>query len=308
MKIPTRPMAKQDETKSTEPAGSKDKEGDEQPSKDATNDGKPTNPTPTPNSSTKQEDHQHQPVDNTAPLNTKQEDHQHQHQTEDNTALPPKSPKGISASASISFDQHDNYYKIMGVSEFASHAEVKRAYRERSLVYHPDKNQGSEESTKKFQLIQQAYDTLADPSKRFKYNEQNKLALNQPSEVLPSAAAPGLNSTKLQAEEAARNAAKELQKMRTKEKRETAARARAQAKAAAASPKAKANAKAKGKAATKPKPSPKKTTTRKKRKHPDDADQDQDEEVAPEKDNNKTKKKKEDPPVASLPTAYSVDS
>ena len=258
---------KQDETKSTESAGSKDKEG-QQPSKGATNDGQPTHPTPTPEASTKQEDH-HQPDDKTAP------------------PMSPKDPAAAaaaSASASISFDEDDNYYTILGVSEHASQAEVKRAYKERSLMFHPDKNQGSG----------RAYDTLLDPVQRFKYNERNRLGLNHPSEVLPSAAAPGPNATRLQAEVAARMAARDLQSQRAKEKRATAKKVKELSKAAA-SPKAKGKAKAKAKPA--PKASPKKKNTGKKKKHQDD-----DEEDAPEKGK---KAKKEDPPVASLPTAHS---
>ena len=211
--------------------------------------------------------------------------------------MSPKDPAAAaaaSASASISFDEDDNYYTILGVSEHASQAEVKRAYKERSLMFHPDKNQGSGESTKKFQLVRRAYDTLLDPVQRFKYNERNRLGLNHPSEVLPSAAAPGPNATRLQAEVAARMAARDLQSQRAKEKRATAKKVKELSKAAA-SPKAKGKAKAKAKPA--PKASPKKKNTGKKKKHQDD-----DEEDAPEKGK---KAKKEDPPVASLPTAHS---
>ena len=132
-------------------------------------------------------------------------------------------------------------------------------------MFHPDKNQGSG----------RAYDTLLDPVQRFKYNERNRLGLNHPSEVLPSAAAPGPNATRLQAEVAARMAARDLQSQRAKEKRATAKKVKELSKAAA-SPKAKGKAKAKAKPA--PKASPKKKNTGKKKKHQDD-----DEEDAPEK-------------------------
>ena len=37
-----------------------------------------------------------------------------------------------------------DYYKILGVSQFASDYDIKVAYRSMSIKWHPDKNQGAD--------------------------------------------------------------------------------------------------------------------------------------------------------------------
>ena len=61
-----------------------------------------------------------------------------------------------------------NLYKILGVSENASHDEIKKAYRNLSLKYHPDKNPSSE-ATEKYKTINEAYGILGDEEKRKQY-------------------------------------------------------------------------------------------------------------------------------------------
>ncbi|MDX2301211.1 MAG: J domain-containing protein [Microscillaceae bacterium] len=66
--------------------------------------------------------------------------------------------------------EYKDYYKVLGVSRFASQEEIKKAYRELAIKYHPDKNQGDKKSEKKFQEISEAYNVLSDPTKRRKYD------------------------------------------------------------------------------------------------------------------------------------------
>lgn len=62
----------------------------------------------------------------------------------------------------------ETYYDILGVSKDASETDIKKAFRSLSLKYHPDRNVG-EDTTEKFQRINQAYETLSDPDKRKEY-------------------------------------------------------------------------------------------------------------------------------------------
>lgn len=56
------------------------------------------------------------------------------------------------------------YYQILGVRHGAGIAEIKKAYREKVKKFHPDVNK-SEEATKQFLLVQQAYNNLLNPQK-----------------------------------------------------------------------------------------------------------------------------------------------
>mmetsp|Transcript_36897 Transcript_36897/g.80055 ORF Transcript_36897/g.80055 Transcript_36897/m.80055 type:complete len:1104 (-) Transcript_36897:24-3335(-) len=62
----------------------------------------------------------------------------------------------------------DDLYGILGVSSDATEKQLKTAYRMMSLKYHPDKQGGS---TRAFQLIATAYQTLSDADKRRAYDE-----------------------------------------------------------------------------------------------------------------------------------------
>ena len=63
-----------------------------------------------------------------------------------------------------------NYYDIMGVSRDASEAEIKKAFRQLALKYHPDRNPGNREAEEKFKVINEAYSCLSDPGKRVNYD------------------------------------------------------------------------------------------------------------------------------------------
>ena len=63
-----------------------------------------------------------------------------------------------------------NLYDVLGVASNASHDEIKRAYRQLSLKYHPDKNVGDTECIEKFQKISHAYETIGDEEKRKEYD------------------------------------------------------------------------------------------------------------------------------------------
>ena len=59
-----------------------------------------------------------------------------------------------------------DYYKILGLdTNKVTTEEIKSAYREQAKKYHPDVNVGSEE---RFKDINEAYNTLSNPSTRRK--------------------------------------------------------------------------------------------------------------------------------------------
>jgi len=61
-------------------------------------------------------------------------------------------------------------YKQLEVEKTSTQEEIKKSYRKLSLKYHPDRNQGNEEFTKKFQEISSAYEILGDTEKRQQYD------------------------------------------------------------------------------------------------------------------------------------------
>lgn len=63
-----------------------------------------------------------------------------------------------------------DYYELLGVAKNATTDEIRKAYRNLALKYHPDRNPGDKEAEKKFKEISQAYDVLSDAEKRKKYD------------------------------------------------------------------------------------------------------------------------------------------
>lgn len=71
------------------------------------------------------------------------------------------------------------YYEILGISETATGDEVKKAYRNLALIWHPDKNQANaEEAHAKFQSILKAYETLSDSRERDWYDRHKDQILS----------------------------------------------------------------------------------------------------------------------------------
>lgn len=63
-----------------------------------------------------------------------------------------------------------DYYKTLGVSRDATQEEIKKAFRQLALKYHPDRNQGDKASEEKFKEINEAYTCLSDDEKRANYD------------------------------------------------------------------------------------------------------------------------------------------
>lgn len=63
-----------------------------------------------------------------------------------------------------------DYYEILGISRNASPDEIKLAYRQLALKFHPDRNPGSREAEEKFKEAAEAYSVLGDAEKRATYD------------------------------------------------------------------------------------------------------------------------------------------
>lgn len=86
------------------------------------------------------------------------------------------------AEAAQKQSKQKDYYKILGVSRKVSKKDLKKAYRDLALQWHPDKHTGEEDKLKaqqQFQLISEAYEVLEDDEKRAKYDRGEDVFPNQ---------------------------------------------------------------------------------------------------------------------------------
>jgi curved DNA-binding protein len=70
-----------------------------------------------------------------------------------------------------------SYYDVLGVDRQASPDAIKKAYRQKASLYHPDKEGGSKT---KFQEVEEAYRTLSDPGKRAQYDNPSPFSAGNP--------------------------------------------------------------------------------------------------------------------------------
>jgi DnaJ-class molecular chaperone len=64
-----------------------------------------------------------------------------------------------------------DYYAILGVTRDATSDQIKKAYRDLAMKYHPDRNPGKEEwANEKFKEINEAFGVLGNTEKRQQYD------------------------------------------------------------------------------------------------------------------------------------------
>ena len=88
-------------------------------------------------------------------------------------------------------------YAVLGIERSATPGEIKAAYRTKAMLYHPDRNSTSPESTKIFQACKLAYEILMDPEKREHYDTTGKIKVDD--QKLRDEAVNVLNNTLIQA-------------------------------------------------------------------------------------------------------------
>lgn len=71
-----------------------------------------------------------------------------------------------------------DYYEVLGVSKNASDDEIKKAYRNLAVKYHPDKNPGDKEAEAKFKEVSEAHEVLSDKQKRARYDQFGHAGVN----------------------------------------------------------------------------------------------------------------------------------
>ncbi|XP_060870024.1 dnaJ homolog subfamily C member 30, mitochondrial-like [Metopolophium dirhodum] len=73
---------------------------------------------------------------------------------------------------------YKSHYEALNISKSATHKEIKDAYYRLSMIYHPDKNKGSEEAAKNFRDITSAYEILGNVRQRKLYDSGANLNQN----------------------------------------------------------------------------------------------------------------------------------
>ncbi len=70
--------------------------------------------------------------------------------------------------------EQKDYYDILGITNDATHKQVRDAYRKLALLHHPDRNRNNPEAAERMKAINESYAVLSDPQKRREYDSLKK--------------------------------------------------------------------------------------------------------------------------------------
>lgn len=78
----------------------------------------------------------------------------------------------------VTTQQKRDYYEVLGVDRSATRDQLKQAYRQLALKYHPDRNKAPD-ATAKFREIAEAYAVLSDDAKRREYDATGHVGVSE---------------------------------------------------------------------------------------------------------------------------------
>jgi molecular chaperone DnaJ len=71
-----------------------------------------------------------------------------------------------------------DYYEVLGVNRDATEDDLKKAYRRLAMKWHPDRNPDNPKAEEHFKEAKEAYEVLADGSKRAAYDQFGHAGVN----------------------------------------------------------------------------------------------------------------------------------